>query len=290
MHLKFWGVRGSIPVPGKQTVKYGGNTTCVEVRIGDQLCILDAGSGIRPLGYEIIKDKPMKMHLFLSHVHWDHIQGFPFFLPALLKDYIINIYGMSNTDSSLGEILSGQMEGPHFPLSIKQMGSKIVFHGLEENSTIKIRDKKRKIVAKVQSIPLNHPNGSIGYKITDLILKRSIVFATDTEHYEDKIDEGLLEHSKESDVLIYDGQYTVDEYNGNGKNFSRKGWGHSTWKKGLEIAEKAKVKRLIITHHDPVHSDTFINKLSVKANAFAKEKNIKVKIEWAYEGMSIKLS
>ncbi len=229
-----------------------------------------------------------RIHLFLSHVHWDHIQGFPFFMPALKPGNTIHIYGTENADNSLSEILAGQMEGPHFPLSIAQMGGTIFFHDVKEGATIQIKDSDR-VLATVQNARLNHPNGVVGYRLCDRASGKTFVFATDTEHYADHIDENLVRLCHDADLLIYDGQYTPSEYLGGNGVPCHKGWGHSTWEKGVEVALKAGVRRLIITHHDPSHDDAFLQKLEQKAREALAERKTSLKIEWAYEGMSVTL-
>lgn len=288
MKIRFWGVRGSIPVPGPSTVEFGGNTSCVEVQLNERTIIFDAGSGIRPLGNELAAKGKQRLHLFLSHVHWDHIQGFPFFLPALKPGNEIHIYGNENADNNLSEILAGQMEGPHFPLSIAQMGGVIFFHDVKEGATIQIKDSDR-VLATVQNAKLNHPNGVVGYRLTDKVSGKTFVFATDTEHYADHVDENLVRLCRDADLLIYDGQYTPVEYEGGKGSFSHKGWGHSTWEKGVEVALNAGVKRLIITHHDPMHDDSFLHKLGEKAKDSLATRKVPLKIEWAHEGMCVTL-
>jgi phosphoribosyl 1,2-cyclic phosphodiesterase len=291
MKIKFWGVRGSIPSPGPSTVKYGGNTTCVEVASEKRTIVFDAGSGIRPLGNELIKAGKLRLHLFLSHVHWDHIQGFPFFVPALRPGNDIHIYGSEKADASLGEILAGQMEGPHFPVSIGQMGSKIHFHDIKDGATIQIKNRQH-VLATVQNVRLNHPNGVVGYRLTEKKTGNTVVFATDTEHYDSGIDTGLVKLARNADLFIYDGQYTPKEYIGGNGLPSHKSWGHSTWMEGIKIADQAGVKRIIITHHDPMHSDAFIDKIAVQAKEYLKNRKTgqkRLKIDWAYEGMTIRL-
>lgn len=289
MKIRFWGVRGSIPSPGASTVKYGGNTSCLQVEMDGRNVIFDAGSGIRPLGLYLAKNGMLRLHLFLSHVHWDHIQGFPFFLPALNPGNEIHIYGLENADASLGEILAGQMEGPHFPVSIRHMGSKIRFHDVKEGATTQIKDGPT-VLATVKMSHLNHPNGVVGYRLSEKETGRSLVFATDTEHYDDRIDSALVNLARNADLLIYDGQYTPEEYAGGKGIPSHKTWGHSTWKAGIETALDAGVKRLIITHHDPAHSDGFIDNMVAAAHAYVRNVKKKIKIDWAYEGMTFNLT
>ena len=173
--VRFWGVRGSIPVPGPTTVEVGGNTTCVEVRAGSEIIIFDAGTGLRELGCELMAELPVSVKLFFTHVHWDHIQGFPFFAPAFGKGNRFDLYGGRKVTASLSEILSGQMEFPNFPVSLDAMGSRMHFHDLHEGEIVSAGG------ATVTNTNLNHPGGVIAYRVD--YQGHSVVFATDTEHY-----------------------------------------------------------------------------------------------------------
>ena len=265
MKIKFWGVRGSIAAPGKDTVRYGGNTLCTEVREGDTEIILDAGTGIRALGNDLIKrfgPNGINAHLFLSHTHWDHIQGFPFFAPAYIPGNKIDICAAEKVDTSLEQTLAGQMLYQYFPISLKQLGASIQFHDLKEGQTFEIVGQKPYMhPINVKNIKLNHPfPGVFAYRIdglgfVDSVLKNeSLVYATDTEHY-DCLDHRLVKLAEGADVLIYDSQYTPKEYE------TKLSWGHSTGQKGVETAKAAHVKRLVLYHHDPTHTDDDIDKI-----------------------------
>ncbi len=246
-YLKVWGARGSIPTPGPKTLKYGGNTSCLEVRCGKELLIFDAGTGIRELGVALrAETAPVNANIFFSHLHWDHIQGFPFFTPFYGPGNEFNLYGERKTDEDLETILSKQMKYPFFPVPIPKSPSKITFNDLKENQEITIGD------IKVTSYRVNHPDGCLAYRVD--YAGKSIVYATDTEHT-GQVDKNLVKASQDSDIFIYDCNYTEEEYQ------MRKGWGHSTWNEGLKIIKESGAKKLILWHHDPMHDDNFIANL-----------------------------
>src|SRR3954471_193207 len=184
MLLRFWGVRGSIPTPSEHTIVYGGDTSCPSADLGGNMIIFDAGTGIRNLGNALLqrKDRP-KLDMFLSHVHWDHIQGFPFFGPGYREGYRIDVYGRGKADNTLGEILAGQMEGPNFPVSLHQLGAEFTYSDITPGASIPIRDDAGKDVARVSCVQGRHPNGVLVYRIDDLKARKSLVYATDTEHH-----------------------------------------------------------------------------------------------------------
>ncbi len=276
MKMKFYGVRGSIPTPGLNTVRYGGNTPCVEIRDDQTELILDAGTGIRELGNDLMKKLPppkkIEAYLFLSHTHWDHIQGFPFFVPAYIKGNKFDIYGEKKVDTDLEKTLAGQMLYQYFPVSLKQLKAQIEFHDIVEGDTIEIPQ------FKIKNIKSNHPYpGVFSYSIE--CGDRKVVYATDTEHY-DCIDSKLLNLADHADALIYDAQYTPEEY----KN--KHSWGHSTAQKGIELAKEAKSMRLILFHHDPMHTDKDIDGI-LETNRKIAGKDLDVIA--AYEGLCLEL-
>ena len=273
MYVRFWGVRGSIAAPGRDTVKYGGNTSCIEVRCGKEIFILDAGTGIRKLGYKLLKEKPQHINIIFSHFHWDHIQGFPFFDPIFNKKHSITLIGKSKLCHTLEHLFTAQPMIPHFPLSLGELDAEMSFREITKNNKIKRGN------VTIKTAPLNHPGGCIGYRIE--YGGKSFVYATDTEHLS-HTDTSLLNLSSRADVLIYDCNFTDDEYSGK-IGPPRKGWGHSTWTQGVEVARAAKVKKFILFHHDPSHDDKFINKLEKQAQKEFKESYA------AFEGMEINL-
>lgn len=247
LQVTFWGVRGSIASPGPDTIKYGGNTSCVEVRGGGTCVALDGGTGLRRFGSVLMeRGLPTETHLFLSHLHWDHIQGIPFFTPAFIPGNKVTFYGEPKADMSLREILEAQMTSPNFPVPLSIMRSQMNFQELDPHSDLMMG------ALKVQTAPMNHPNGCLGIRLS--YAGRSVVYTTDTEHYpEGKIDQNIVNLAQGADALIYDSMYTDEEYQ------SRIGWGHSTYSEGLRIAKAAKVKRLFFFHHDPEHNDAFLD-------------------------------
>jgi phosphoribosyl 1,2-cyclic phosphodiesterase len=249
MKITFWGVRGSIPTPGPTTVQIGGNTSCVEVRAGKAIIIFDGGTGLRLLGRKLLKEMPITAHMFFSHVHWDHIQGFPFFEPAFVAGNVFHLYGGNNVSRTLEETLAGQMDHPNFPVHLSAMGAKMTFRDLAEGEAVEIDDGEGG-KARVTNAAGNHPQGVYAFRVDHR--GKAIVFATDTEHYEGRIDEKLLKLSHKADVLIYDSQYTPEEYG------AKKGWGHSTFEEGIRLAKAAGVARYVLFHHDPGQADAAV--------------------------------
>ena len=278
MKVKFWGVRGSIPVPGKDTVEVGGNTSCVEVRTDDGLLIiLDAGTGIRPLGLSLMQEGfgagGKEGHIFFSHTHWDHIQGFPFFIPAFIgvrddlkrpmmaKTNTFHFYGAKKVFERLENTLKGQMEYQYFPVQLDGMGAVIEFHEIQERP-LTLGDNM------ITPKHLNHPNGVYAYRIETKVKDKVVVYATDTEHYQDgELDVNVLRIADHADVLIYDAMYTPEQYSGDPKTgqSSKIGWGHSTWLEGARLAKTAHVKQLVLFHHDPMHNDAFLKEMEKQA-------------------------
>jgi phosphoribosyl 1,2-cyclic phosphodiesterase len=285
MKVRFWGVRGSIPTPSHETVKFGGNTSCVSVDLGANLVIFDAGTGIRLLGNAILEraDKP-KMDMFLSHVHWDHIQGFPFFGPGYRPGYRIDVRGRGKADHTLGQILAGQMEGPNFPVSINQLGAEFTYSDLKPGQSVGILSPGGDTVARVDCVNGHHPNGVLVYRLNDLRSGRSMVYATDTEHHGDRMDQGIARLAMGADVLIYDGMYTPEDYEA-----KYKGWGHSTWVKGFEIARHAGVRTYVVFHHDPNHGDDFLEAYEAEVQGKCRESSPAMQVKFAREGMEIEL-
>jgi len=250
--VKFWGVRGSIPCPGPETVRYGGNTPCIEMLVGGQRLIFDGGTGLRVLGQTLLPHMPLEAHMFFTHSHWDHIQGFPFFVPAFVPGNRFKIYGaIAPNGESIEKRLEGQMHHPNFPVPLKIMGAEMSFNTVEIGKSIHIGDQ---IV--VDTALLNHPGEAVGYRVN--WQGYAVAYITDTEHLADgKLDENVLKLAEHADVLIYDSTYTDDEYYS--EKSSKVGWGHSTWQEGVRVAKVAGVKQLIVFHHDPLHNDAFLD-------------------------------
>jgi phosphoribosyl 1,2-cyclic phosphodiesterase len=256
--VEFWGVRGSIASPGAETVRYGGNTSCVEMRVGGQRLIFDGGTGLRVLGKSLLKQMPVEAHLFFSHSHWDHIQGFPFFVPAFAKGNCFHIYGaIAPNGATMKQRLSDQMNHPNFPVPIQVMQSDLKFHDLFPGEVMTLGE------VTIETGPLNHPNTAMGYRIS--WNGRTVVYATDTEHYLDRIDENLLHLCRDATMLIYDACYTDEEYHD--PKAPKIGWGHSTWQEALKLAGAANVKKAVIFHHDPSHNDDFLDDVESQVQA-----------------------
>jgi len=294
MWLKFWGVRGSIPTPGPRTVRYGGNTLCIEVRCGDTLIILDAGSGIRELGNALMAArKPVVAHLLISHTHWDHVQGFPFFVPFYVKGTVLDIYGCHGADKTLEEILVGQMALPYFPVSLKEGSAQIHFHELDVGEFM-IQD------VRVTTIFSNHPGLCLAYRLE--WGGKSLVYLSDNEAYHQLatrpdaerasdivadqtgvIDPRLAQFALEADLLIADSPYDAEEYK------QRRGWGHSCVDDVVSIALDARAKRLAIFHHDPSHSDEKVDDMVAHGRTLISEREAALECFGAQEGMEITL-
>ncbi len=280
MRITFWGVRGSIPTPGPDTVEIGGNTSCVEVRAGKALMVFDGGTGLRLLGRKLVGEMPLEAHIFFSHVHWDHIQGFPFFAPAFVPGNTIHLYGGNNVSRTLEETLAGQMDHPSFPVHLSEMGATMRFYDLREGQTIEL-DAGGGTKAKVTSGRGNHPNGVFAYRVD--ADGHSVVYATDTEHYA-VVDPKLTKLARGADILVYDSQYTPEEYAGTaGFGGPKLGWGHSTFEEAAKLAHAAGVKQLVLYHHDPTQSDAMVRDKERRA------KELFPNVRAAYEGLSIEL-
>ena len=281
MHITFWGVRGSIPTPGPSTMQVGGNTSCVEVRAGKAILIFDGGTGLRLLGKKLLPEMPITAHMFFSHVHWDHIQGFPFLEPAFVAGNVFHLYGGNNVSRTLEETLAGQMDHPNFPVHLTAMGAKMVFRDLGEGESVDIEDGVGG-AARVTTASGNHPQGVFAFRVEHG--GRAMVYATDTEHCEGRIDEKLVHLARGAEVLVYDAQYTPEEYSGTaGTGGPKKGWGHSTFEEGARIARTAGVRRLVLFHHDPIQSDAAVREKEKRARAVFDD------VTAAREGMTIEL-
>jgi phosphoribosyl 1,2-cyclic phosphodiesterase/DNA-binding NarL/FixJ family response regulator len=297
--IKFWGVRGSIPVPGPSTIGYGGNTTCVEVRTNGDIIVLDAGSGIRELGLSLEEEfgsAPINLTLLLTHTHWDHIQGLPFFLPAYKAKNTIRVLGYEGARAGLATILAAQMEVPFFPVSWSDLPG-----------TIKIQELKKMEFSigkvRVRSRFLNHPGVCAGYRL--FTKEGSIAFLPDNEPFEPlklklAARDGthphkaraqavvqrskLVEFLKDTDVLILDTQYTDEKYQ------EHIGWGHGALSRVVSLALEARAKKLFLFHHDPAHDDHKIDEMLERARLLVIESGRRLEVEAAREGAEIWLS
>jgi phosphoribosyl 1,2-cyclic phosphodiesterase len=271
--IRSWGVRGSIASPGRMTAGVGGNTSSVEVRCGDTRILLDAGTGLRELGDALLAEGPVDATLLLSHLHWDHIQGLPFFVPLYLPSTRLRICGPRGDGGSLGDVLAQQMGSPCFPVAFQDLPSRVETRELREGERLRVG------CAEVTVAKLNHPGGVLGYRIeSDGI---SMVYATDTEHYR-CVDPKLRNLARDADVLVYDAQYTPKEYRGD-DGPAKVGWGHSTWESGVELARAANVRQLVLFHHDPKRGDHAVEEIEARARALF------VNTRAAREGMALEL-
>ena len=251
--VRFWGVRGSISCPGPETVRYGGNTSCIEVRCGDRTLIFDAGTGLRPLGAHLDEQGTVDADLFFTHTHFDHICGLPFFSSAYAKTNRFRFWaGHLLPDHTLRYVLSEMMMAPLFPIPISVLGADISFHDFRSGETLHPTPD-----ITVRTVALNHPNGATGYRVD--YAGKSICYITDTEHVLGKPDQAVLALIAGADIVIYDSTYDDAEF------AAHIGWGHSTWQEGIRIADMAKVKQLVIFHHDPGHDDDEMDRIAAAA-------------------------
>ena len=256
--VKFWGVRGSVPTPGKDTLKYGGNTSCIEMQVGGKRLIFDGGTGIRELGKEMMQEMPVEAYLFFTHYHWDHIQGFPLFTPAFSKGNCFHIYGAIPPEGeSMKQHFIDRVLHYNSPIPLKGMQADLQFYELEHGQKMMLHD------IEIETGSLNHPNTAMGYRVT--WNGRSAVYCSDTEHFSDRLDEHVVHLARGADVLIYDAMYTDDEYHSS--KSPKVGWGHSTWQEAIKVAKAAGVKRVVIFHHEPAHGDDFLDRIGEKAKA-----------------------
>jgi phosphoribosyl 1,2-cyclic phosphodiesterase len=278
--VRFWGVRGSIPTPGPATVEIGGNTSCVEVRAGGRLLIFDGGTGLRNLGNSLLKQMPIEAWIFFSHVHWDHIQGFPFFTPAFVRGNTFHLHGGRKVSGTLESALAGQMENPSFPVHLTEMGAKMTFNDLYEGEAMELPAANGEGVVRISNARGNHPDGVLAYRVD--YGGKAIVYATDTEHYA-VIDPKLKKLATGCDLLIYDSQYTPEEYAGEVGGLPKLGWGHSTFEEAVKLAKAANVKQLILYHHDPGQDDAAVREKEKRAKAMF------ANCMAAYEGLSVRV-
>jgi len=305
MLVKFWGVRGSIATPGPTTVKYGGNTSCVEVRLDDHLLVLDAGTGIRLLGLDLLRrNTDGRIHLLISHPHWDHIQGLPFFLPAFREEFELNIYGYDSNNQELEKTLANQMDPVYFPVQMGDLRAKLNFTKVEEGSFYLNE------AIRIDTIFLNHPGYNMAYRIN--YQGKTVVYATDnqpfgrtrnlgmwaTEEYFnslgsnkhdhiavafDDLNRRIIEFARGADLLIHDAQYTPGEFE------EKVDWGHSPYPFAAQVASQAGVKHLVLFHHEPEHSDAMIGQMEQQAREALQEADHQIKCQAAYEGLELSL-
>lgn len=266
--ITFYGVRGSLPTAEPEMIGYGGNTSCVTVQLGDDLLVFDAGTGIRRLGGELIQTPTFgkgkgEMHLFLTHEHWDHIQGLPFFKPLYVPGNLLHIYAESKHavdpreqqtyPATVQELLSGQMRGPYFPVEFANAAASKAYHHLEPGQVTQFKD------GEVEAIRLFHPNDGLGYIIRSD--QGSAAFLWDHEPNDPYVETFLREKLQGIDIIVADCAYTDDELFGTNGQFSRKGWGHGTAMTAAKLAKDVGAKRLFTFHHDLWHKDNEVDQM-----------------------------
>jgi len=236
-------------------MKYGGNTSCIEVQAGEHVFVMDAGTGIRNFSKVILEKDIRQTHILLTHTHWDHINGFPFFIPAYDPKRTISIKaGHLKHQGGVQNVLSTQMHNPMFPVPLEAMQAQLTFEDFEAGESFELWDG-----VDIRTAELNHPNGATAYRVDHE--GKSVVYVTDTEHIPGKPDENILNLIEGADLVIYDSTYTEKEFP------EKIGWGHSTWNEGIRLCKAANVKKLAIFHHDPEHTDDFMDAVAVEAKA-----------------------
>jgi ribonuclease Z len=256
--VQFWGVRGSIPTSGVETVRYGGNTACVEAIVGEHRLIFDGGTGLRMLGKHLLNHhQPVEAHLFFTHTHWDRIQGFPFFIPAFIKGNRFHIYGATAPNgASIKQRLTEQMLRPNFPTPLQVMQSDLSFCDISPGSVLSIDD------IMIETISLNRPNSALGYRVT--WQGHSIVYATDTDHTAEETDQNLIYLAQDADILIYDGAYADHAYY---DLHATQAASDVAWRSAIMLAKEAQVRQLVLFYHDPDHDDEQLDQLEMKVRA-----------------------
>jgi len=279
IHVDFWGVRGSVPSPGPTTARYGGNTSCVSITIDNKILILDAGTGIRNLGGAIIGQPELEIFVVVTHSHWDHIQGFPFFTPIYQPDRPVHMFPTLHKKNVVLSSLIDQMDGAHFPITPDQVPSN--FNFVTENPLEFLESNG----FHMELVPMNHPGKAFGYKIK--IDDKIICYFTDNEidpPYEKSIELNVLtEHCRNVDILIHDAQYIEADMP------LKHGWGHSLISQVTKLGESAEVKNLVYYHHDPERSDDDIDAELETASKTLKENGSSVRPYFAYEGLKLSI-
>ncbi|MBF2034706.1 MAG: MBL fold metallo-hydrolase [Leptolyngbyaceae cyanobacterium T60_A2020_046] len=271
--VQFWGVRGSVPTPGSDTVRYGGNTACVEVCVGGNRLIFDGGTGLRVLGKHLIhQEKTVEAHLFFTHTHWDRIQGFPFFIPAFSEGNRFEIYGATAPNgASIKQCLTDQMLRPNFFTPLQRMRADLEFHNIVAGDIITLQND-----VVVEALSLNPHTSALGFRVS--WQGHSFVYATDTDNTRSSVDQNLLYLAQKSDLLIYDGTYADTAYH------DLNGSATISWESGIELAKEAGVREMILFHHNPAHDDDFLDHLEMEI----RQRFPKVRL--AREGMILQLA
>lgn len=284
--IHFWGTRGSIPVSGSSFVRHGGNTPCLEINDGNTTIIIDAGTGIRELGLKLMKEPARPLHLFIGHTHWDHIQGFPFFTPAYRPGTSLRVYGASGFGKDLKSIFSGQLDADYFPVQLEDFPSSIEFKQLTDNPVVIGK-------TKIHWEYVHHPGAAVGFKFN--LGKKTIVYITDNEFLKGYLgapDVGLIdkemlaryssliEFIRDADVLISESQYTNAEYP------QKIGWGHTMLSNGCLLCKLGNVRRWIVTHHDPMHTDEFLSEKLLQTHQILDSIEYNIPVSHAFDGLT----
>jgi phosphoribosyl 1,2-cyclic phosphodiesterase len=273
MLVRFWGVRGSTPTPQAENLRYGGNTSCVEVRAGQGIYVFDCGTGFRQLGRQLARefsDKPLFAHVLVSHFHWDHIQGIPFFAPLYEGPAKHFAFHSSSRTRSLKRVMEEQMASPYFPVDMNEMKGQRSFYDIEEGR-VELDDS-----ITIEARWLNHPQGCLGFRVESQ--EGTLVYATDNEPGDEQFDRNVRQLARGADVVIYDAQYLPEEYEAR-----KRGWGHSHWREAVNIVMESGAKELVLYHHDPDHTDVCIDSIVKEA------RNYYPQVRAASEGMEIRL-
>ena len=248
--VRFWGVRGSVACAGPETVRYGGNTSSLEIRCGEHLLMFDAGTGFRKLGDSLLAEAPLDADLFLTHTHFDHVVGLPFFKPAFNPDNTFRMWaGHLMPELNLRIVLSEMMMAPLFPVPLEIFAAEISFRDFRMGETL-----NPKPGVTLRTAPLRHPNGATGYRVE--FAGKSICYLTDTEHVDGEPNKNILNLIEGADIAIYDSMFTEEELP------RRRGFGHSTWEEGVRLCDAAGVKQFVVFHHDPDHDDAFMDEIA----------------------------
>ncbi len=253
LKVRFWGVRGSISCPGAEYVRYGGNTSCLEVMAGGRRLIFDAGTGIRPLGLELARQAPLDIDIYFTHTHLDHLSGLTFFAPLFDKRNSVRLWaGHLDPPNTLKKVVSHMMAAPIYPVTLDVFQASVGFQEFECGTTLNCDGD-----TIMRTAPLNHPNGATGYRIEHG--GRSICYITDTEHRPDGRDRNIVALCRNADIMIYDSSYTDEEYP------RYRGWGHSTWQEAVRVGDAANVGTVVLFHHDPSHDDVIMDGIAREA-------------------------